>query len=262
MSTILKTMAEYEAEGRKPDYLFWVGCAGSFDENAKKITIAFAKILKHCNISVGILGTEECCTGDPAKRSGNEFLFQMQSTKNISVFEKYGIDKIITICPHCFNTFKNEYPDIAGKNFELWHHTDFLYKLINDKKLEFTEELEYSKIVYHDPCYLGRGNDIINQPRKVLSNITLDLVEAEKSKKQSFCCGAGGAQIFKEEEKGETKIETQRTEQLYKTGARVIATGCPFCKLMITDGIKNKMLSQEVKVKDIAEIIVDKLNLN
>lgn len=254
-------MAEVHARGEKPKYLFWVGCAGAYDDRYKKVTRAFAKILTHMGVSYAILGTEETCTGDPARRAGNEMLFQMQALQNIATFEKYDIRKILTICPHCFNTFKNEYPDLGG-NYEVVHYVQFLDQAIREGKLKVPKSiLQSTKITYHDPCYLGRANDIYKEPRFVLEQISDHLVEMNRNCSFALCCGAGGAQMFKEAEKGNKEVFIERTEEALNTGAEVIATACPFCMTMITDGIKYKNKEQEVRNLDIAELIVQALNL-
>ncbi|HQK36348.1 MAG TPA: (Fe-S)-binding protein [Bacteroidales bacterium] len=254
-------MAEVHARGEKPEYLFWVGCAGAYDDRYKKVTRAFAKILTHMGVSFAILGTEETCTGDPARRAGNEMLFQMQALQNIATFEKYGIKKILTICPHCFNTFKNEYPDLGG-NYEVIHYVQFLDQAIRENKLRVPKSvLQQTRITYHDPCYLGRANNIYKEPRFVLEQVTDHLVEMDRNRSFSLCCGAGGAQMFKEAEKGNKEVFIERTEEALSTNAEVIATACPFCMTMLTDGIKYKNKEQEVKNYDIAELIAQALNL-
>ncbi len=255
----VKTVAELKAEGRSPEVLFWVGCAGSFDDRYKRVTLAFVKILQALKIDFAVLGEEETCTGDPARRAGNEFLFQMQAMANIQVLNGYDIKKIVTACPHCFNTIKNEYPDLGG-NYEVIHHSTFLQQLINDGKLTF-EGGPYAgkKITYHDSCYLGRSNGIYEAPRAVLEALDADLVEMKRCKTQGLCCGAGGGQMFKDAEKGDKEINIERTEEALETGARVIASACPFCMTMMSDGVKNKEKEGEVEVKDLAELIGDSL---
>lgn len=255
MNFKIETMAEYAARGEAPDVLFWVGCAGSFDERAQKITKAVAKILHHCEIKFAVLGTEESCTGDPAKRAGNEFLFQMQAMMNIQVMNGYGIKKIVTACPHCFNTLKNEYPDLGGK-YEVVHHSQLLQTLINDGKLTVSGgEFKGKKITFHDPCYLGRGNDVYEAPREVIAKLDSAFTEMKRSRAKGFCCGAGGAQMFKEPEKGTKDVNIERTEEALALNPDVIAVGCPFCMTMMTDGVKNFNKEEEVKVLDIAELI-------
>lgn len=250
------TMAEMMASNEKPDVLFWVGCAGSFDQRAQKITKAFVTILDKVGIKYAILGKEEMCTGDPARRAGNEFMFQMMAYQNISILNGYEIKKIVTACPHCFNTLKNEYPELGG-NYEVIHHATFLQQLIDDGKIKMTDGNSFKgkKITYHDSCYLGRANDIYEAPRKVLEALDSSLVEMKRCRSNGLCCGAGGAQMFKEEEKGDIRINLERSNEALATGASVIAAACPFCNTMITDGVKNSNREDEVKVLDIAEIV-------
>ncbi|MFT4522420.1 MAG: heterodisulfide reductase subunit D [Bacteroidia bacterium] len=249
------TVAELNAKGVTPEVLFWVGCSGSFDERAQKITKAMAKILHHLEINYAILGKEESCTGDPAKRAGNEFLFQMMAMNNISIMNGYGITKIITTCPHCFNTLKNEYPDLGG-NYEVMHHTQFLQDMIDGGKLNFgAGSFKGKKITYHDSCYLGRANNIYEAPRVVLEKLDAELVELKRCKSKGLCCGAGGAQIFKEAEKGDKEINVERAEEALATGASIIAANCPFCMTMLTDGVKHFNKEGEVAVMDLAELV-------
>ncbi len=251
----VKTMAEFAAEGKAPEVLFYVGCAGSFDERAQKITKAFAKILHHCNIEFGILGNEEGCTGDPAKRAGNEFLFQMQAMNNIAVMNGYGIKHIVTTCPHCFNTLKNEYPSLGG-HYYVVHHTQFLQNLINTGKLKAEGgSFKGKKITYHDSCYLGRANGEYMAPRAVLEILDAELVEMKRCKANGFCCGAGGAQMFKEAEKGHKEVNIERAEEALSTGAGIIASNCPFCMTMLSDGVKNQNKEADVEVLDLAELV-------
>lgn len=247
------------ANGETPEVLFWVGCAGSFDDRAKKITRALVKILNHAGVSFAVLGTEESCTGDPAKRAGNEFLFQMQAMANIEVLNMYEVKKIVTACPHCFNTLKNEYPELGG-NYEVMHHTQFVISLISEGRLSIEGgEFKGKRITFHDPCYLGRGNGEYEAPRELIRQLDADLVEMKSCKTRGLCCGAGGAQMFKEPEKGNKDINIERTEQALETRPEVIATGCPFCNTMMTDGVKNKDKEAEIKVFDIGELIADGL---
>ncbi len=257
----VKTMASLFAEGKQPEVLFWVGCAGSFDERAKKITKAFVKLLNKAGISFAVLGAEESCTGDPAKRAGNEFLFQMQAMMNIEVLNGYGIKKIVTTCPHCFNTLKNEYPGLGG-NYEVMHHTQFLQKLFNEGSLSLEGgSFKGKRITYHDPCYLGRANGIYEAPREMITKLDAELVEMKSCKKRGLCCGAGGAQMFKEPEKGDKDVNIERTEQALETKAEIIAAACPFCNTMMTDGIKNKEREGSVKVMDLAELVAQAADL-
>ena len=250
------TMAEMAANGEIPEILFWVGCAGSFDQRAQKITKAFATILHHAGIKYAILGKEEACTGDPARRAGNEFLFQMSAYNNIQILNGYGVKKIVTACPHCFNILKNEYPELGG-SYEVLHHTELLNKLINEGRIKPKEGGTFTgkKITYHDSCYLGRSNGIYEAPRKVLKALEVDLVEMKRCRSNGLCCGAGGAQMFKEEEKGSRYVNIERSEEAINTGAQIIASACPFCNTMLTDGVKNKEKEDEVAVMDVAEII-------
>lgn len=252
----IRSLAEMTMNGEKPDILFWVGCAGSFDQRAQKITKAFATILTKLEINFAILGKEEACTGDPARRAGNEFLFQMMAYNNIQLLNGYGIKKIVTTCPHCFNIFKNEYPELGG-HYEVIHHTTFLQQLIDEGKIKLTDTNSFKgkKITYHDSCYLGRGNNIFEAPRKVLEAFEAELIEMKRCRTNGLCCGAGGSQMFKEEEAGDKRINTERTEEAIETGAKIIAAACPFCNTMLTDGVKNKEKEEEVQVLDIAELV-------
>jgi heterodisulfide reductase subunit D len=254
-------MADLFSRGERPEYLFWVGCAGAFDDRYKKVVRAFAKILTHLDISYAVLGKEESCTGDPARRAGNEMLYQMQALQNIEIFKLYGIKKIITICPHCFNIFKNEYPDLGG-HYEVINYVQFLEPFIEDGRLNINKDaLKNVKITYHDPCYLGRANEIYNEPRKILRSLTGNFVEMERNKSFALCCGAGGGQMFKEAEKGDKEIFIERIEDALTTDAKVIASACPFCMTMLTDGLKYKNKEEEIKNWDIAELIVQSLEL-
>ena len=255
MNLQVKTMADWMAEGKEAEILFWVGSAGSFDDRAKKITRAFVKILNKAKVNFGVLGTEESSSGDAAKRSGNEFLFQMQAMMNIEVMNSYNIKRIVTTCPHSYNTIKNEYKKLGG-NYEVLHHTEFIDELINNKKFSISGDLKGKRITYHDPCYLGRANEVFEIPRNLIKRLGVELVEMKRSKRKSFCCGAGGAQMFKEPENGQQDININRTEEAIKTKAEVIATGCPFCNTMITDGVKN-LAEGNVEILDIAELIVE-----
>ncbi len=257
----VRTMASMFAEGKEPEILFWVGCAGSFDDRAKKITKAFVRILQKAGVSFAVLGSEESCTGDPAKRAGNEFLFPMQAMTNIEVLNGYGIKKIVTTCPHCFNTLKNEYPGLGG-NYQLMHHTDFLNDLLNKGMISIEGgTFKGKKITFHDPCYLGRANGIFEAPRELIIKLDAELVEMKSCKKRGLCCGAGGAQMFKEPEKGDKDVNIERTEQALDTNAQIIAAACPFCNTMMTDGIKNKEKEASVKVYDLAELISEAADL-
>ena len=249
-------MSDLAAQGKQPDVLFWVGCAGSFDQRAQRITKAFVKILHHVGISFAILGQEEVCTGDPARRAGNEFLFQMQAITNIETLNMYGVKKIVTACPHCFNTLKNEYP-VLGGNYEVIHHTVFLQQLINEGRVKMKEggTFKGKRISYHDSCYLGRVNGIYEAPRAVLELLDAELVELKRCRSRGLCCGAGGAQMFKEEEKGTLRINQERTNDIVAAKPDIVAAACPFCMTMLTDGVKEKDLQDNIQVLDIAELI-------
>ena len=256
-------MADMIAAGESPDVLFWVGCAGSFDDRAKKITKAIVRILNHCNVKFAVLGMEESCSGDPAKRAGNEFLFQMQAMQNITVMNGYNIKKIVTGCPHCFNTLKNEYPSLGGK-FEVIHHTQLVQQLIDQRKLSVKGgAFKGKKIVFHDPCYLGRANDVYEAPREVISKLDAELVEMKRSRSKGLCCGAGGAQMFKEAEKsenpqfGQKEVNNERTREAMELSPDIIAVGCPFCNTMMTDGVKHFNAEEKTKVLDVAELIAN-----
>jgi heterodisulfide reductase subunit D len=251
----IPTMAEMAAKGEEPEILFWVGCAGSFDERAQKITRDICKILHHVGMKFAVLGTEESCTGDPAKRAGNEFLFQMQAMTNIQVLDGYNIKKIVTGCPHCFNTIRNEYPGLGG-NYDVIHHSQLIQQLIDDGKLkaEGGESFKGKKITFHDPCYLGRGNGVYEAPRRALEILDADLVEMKRCKSNGLCCGAGGAQMFKEPEKGFKDINVERIDEALALKPNIVAAGCPFCMTMLSDGVKSFDKEQEVQVLDIAEI--------
>lgn len=254
-------MADLFAKGEKPEYLFWVGCAGAYDDRYKKVARAFTKILTHLNVSFAVLGKEESCTGDPARRAGNEMLYQMQALQNIEIFKMYEVKKIITICPHCYNIFKNEYTDLGG-NYEVINYVQLLDKFMEEGKLKIdASSLTNDRITYHDPCYLGRANDIYNEPRTLLKAITTNYIEMERSKSFALCCGAGGAQMFKEAEHGNKEVFIERTEDVLKTNPKIIATACPFCMTMMTDGLKYKNKEEEIKNYDIAELIAISLGL-
>jgi len=254
-------MADLFARGEKPEVLFWVGCAGSFDERYKRVTHDMIRILDHVGISYAVLGPEESCTGDPAKRAGNEFLFQMQAIQNIDILNAYEVKRIVTACPHCFNTIKNEYPDLGG-NYEVQHHSQFLQELIDAGRLKVEGGVfKGKKISFHDSCYLGRANGVYEAPRKVIEALDADLIEMKRCRTNGLCCGAGGAQMFKEPEKGNKDINIERTEEALATGASIIASACPFCMTMMSDGVKNKNKEEEVTVKDIAELLSEGLGL-
>ncbi|MAD30393.1 MAG: (Fe-S)-binding protein [Flavobacteriaceae bacterium] len=261
MKLEVPTLASLEAEGKKASVVFWVGCAGSFDDRAKKITKAFVKILNHTNTSFAVLGKEESCSGDPAKRAGNEFLFQMQAIQNITTLDHYGVTKIVTTCPHCFNTLKNEYPELGG-HYKVMHHTQFLKSLIKEGSLKVEGGMYKGKrITFHDPCYLGRANKIFEAPRSLIEKLDAELVEMKSCKTNGLCCGAGGAQMFKDAEAGDKEINIKRTEQALDTNPNIIAAACPFCNTMMTDGLKNKKQEHSVKILDVAELIANSNNL-
>lgn len=254
------TMADMMAQGKQPEVLFWVGSAGSYDDRAKKITRAFVKILHQAKVDFAVLGTEESATGDAAKRAGNEFLFQMQAMMNIEVLNAYEVKTIVTCDPHSFNTLKNEYPELGGK-YEVYHHTQYIKKLIDENRLKISNEnLKGKRLTFHDPCYLGRANDVYETPRSLIRQLGVNMTEMKRNKSTALCCGAGGAQMFKEPEKGTTDINILRTEDALKTNPEIIATGCPYCNTMMTDGVKYKE-KEEIEVKDIAELIVEANNL-
>jgi Fe-S oxidoreductase len=256
MSLKVKTMAEWMAEGKEPEILFWVGSAGSFDDRAKKISRAFVKIMNQSKVDFGILGVEESASGDVAKRSGNEFLFMMQAMMNIQVLNGYNVKRIVTTCPHDFNTLKNEYSGLGG-NYEVLHHTEFIDELVGKNRLKIASSLAGKKVAYHDPCYLGRGNGVFNQPRNLIKATGVDLVEMKRSGRNSFCCGAGGAQMFKEAEPGKKEINMERAEEAVGLNPAIIATGCPFCNTMLTDGVKYLDKQDDVEVLDLAEMIAN-----
>jgi Fe-S oxidoreductase len=258
----IRTVAEMIAAGTPPDVLFWVGCSGSFDQRAQKITKAFATILTKVGINFAVLGKEECCTGDPARRAGNEFMFQMMAYQNIQILNGYGIKKIVTACPHCFNILKNEYPELGG-NYEVIHHTTFLQQLIDEGKITLKEGGAFKgrRITYHDSCYLGRANDIYEAPRKVLEALDAELVEMKRCRTKGLCCGAGGAQMFKEEEKGNLRINQERIQEALETEAQIVAAACPFCNTMLTDGVKQKEKEESVKVFDVAELVAASMEI-
>jgi len=254
-------MADLFARGENPEYLFWVGCAGAYDDRYKKVVRSFVRILTHLEISYAVLGKEESCTGDPARRAGNEMLYQMQAMRNIEVFNSYGVKKILTTCPHCFNILKNEYPDLGG-DYEVINYIEFLYEYVRNGRLKVDPSVfGNSRITYHDPCYLGRGNGIYDTPRLVLKSLNGHIVEMNRHKSFALCCGGGGGQMFKEAEKGTKEVFMERTEEALETHADVIATACPFCMTMITDGLKYKNKEDQVKNLDIAEMITQSLNL-
>ncbi len=255
------TMAQCAANGEQPEVLFWVGCAGSFDDRAKRITKAFVQLLNEAKVSFAVLGTEESCSGDPAKRAGNEFLFQMQAISNIEVMNAYKVQKVVTACPHCFNTLKNEYPGLGG-TYQVMHHTQFLMQLLSEGKIKVSGgQYKGKRITFHDPCYLGRANNVYEAPRDLIRKLDAELVEMKNCKTRGLCCGAGGAQMFKEPEKGDKDVNIERTEQALEIKPEIIAAACPFCNTMMTDGIKNKDKEHAVRVMDVAELIAGAADL-
>lgn len=258
---VVPTMAEMMAKGEQPEVLFWVGCSGSFDDRAKKITKAFVRILNRANVKFAVLGSEEGCTGDPAKRAGNEFLFQMQAMMNIQVFDGYEVKKIVTACPHCFNTLKNEYPGLGG-TYEVVHHTEFLKSLLDEGRLTIEGgQFKGKRITFHDPCYLGRANKVYEAPRELIQKLDAELVEMKRAKANGLCCGAGGAQMFKEPEKGNKDVNMERTDDALEVKPNIIAAGCPFCNTMLTDGVKFNHKQDDVQVLDVAELIANAQDL-
>lgn len=257
----IKSMAEWAANNEKPEILFWVGCAGSFDARAQRVTLAFSKILSSAGVKFAILGNEESCTGDPARRAGNEFVFQMSALQNIETLNMYGVKKIVTACPHCFNTLKNEYPDLGGQ-YDVVHHTQYLNELLQSGKLKIEGgSFKGKKITYHDSCYLGRINGEYEAPRSLLKQLDSDLVELKRSKTKGLCCGAGGAQMFKEDEPGDKRINEERAEEILGSGAEIVAANCPFCITMLIDGMKAAEKQDDVMVYDISELIVESNSL-
>ncbi|PCI11012.1 MAG: CoB--CoM heterodisulfide reductase [Flavobacteriaceae bacterium] len=250
------TMAEMMAQGKQPEVLFWVGSAGSYDDRAKKITRAFVKILHKANVDFAVLGTEESSTGDAAKRAGNEFLFQMQAMMNIEIMNGYEVKKIVTCDPHSFNTLKNEYPGLGGV-YEVYHHTQFIKQLIDEGRLTLSNSMNEKRVTYHDPCYLGRANDEYESPRDLIRKLGVNLIEMKRNKNNALCCGAGGAQMFKDAEKGNKEIFVERTEEAIRTNPDIIATGCPYCNTMMTDGLKAVNKEENIQVLDIAELIAN-----
>lgn len=255
----VRTMSQLASEGRKPDYLFWVGCSGSYDPRAQKISVALVKLLNAAGVDFAILGDEEACTGDPARRAGNEFLFQMLAHQNIATLEQYGITRIVASCPHCFNTLKNEYPELGGQ-YEVIHHTQLIKQLLEDGKIKVKYGTDAVKVTYHDSCYLGRVNDIYEVPREVLAAVNVELREMSRSRSNGLCCGAGGAQMFKEDEPGDQRINVARAEEAMETGADVIVSNCPFCMTMLSDGVKAMDRPTEMMVYDLSELVLNRID--
>jgi len=254
-------MSEVHAKGEQPEYLAWIGSAGAYDDRYKKVSRAFIKVLTHLKVSYAVLGIEEASSGDVARRSGNEMLFQMQAMTNIEILNGYGVKKILTCDPHAYNTFKNEYPDFGG-HYEVWHHTQFLQKMIRENTLQLNSQVFKDQVMtFHDPCYLGRGNDEYQAPRDVLEATPARIKEMPRNKSFALCCGAGGGQMFKEAEKGDKEVFLERTEEALDTGAEIVVTACPYCMVMMTDGLKYKDREHDIRNLDIAEIIEQSLEL-
>lgn len=256
----IKTMAQLAAESRKPDYLFWVGCAGSYDPRAQKVSRALVKVMSAAGVDFAILGDEEVCSGDPARRAGNEFLFQMLAHQNIGTLSQYGITRIVASCPHCFNTLKNEYPDLGGY-YEVIHHTQLIRQLIADGKIRLQENANDGLVTYHDSCYMGRVNGVYEVPREVLKELKVELKEMTRVRNNGLCCGAGGAQMFKEDEPGDKRINVERVEEALGTGAKTIVSNCPFCLTMLSDGVKAADKQDEVMVYDLSELVLSKMEV-
>jgi Fe-S oxidoreductase len=255
----IPTMAEMAERGEAPDVLFWVGCMGSFDDRAKKITVAFARILKACNVSFAILGQEEHCHGDPARRMGNEYLYQMLAKDTIGTLDRYRVRTIVTSCPHCFHQLGNEFPQLGG-DYEVIHHSTFIERLLQENRVPMqTDEGKRLTVAYHDSCYLGRYNDIYDAPRESIRRAlpVVDIVEPKRNRDRGLCCGAGGGRMWMEERQGK-RINAERTEELLATGADTIAVACPFCMTMISDGVK--AAQSDVPVLDIAEVVAGRLS--
>lgn len=250
-------MSQLTSEGRKPEYLFWVGCSGSYDPRSQKISVALVRLLNMARVDFAILGDEETCTGDPARRAGNEFLFQMLAHQNIATLDQYGITKIIASCPHCFNTLKNEYPELGG-HYEVIHHTQIIRQLLQDGKIRLNPDEQPLTVTYHDSCYLGRVNDIYEVPREVLAELNVELKEMSRSRSNGLCCGAGGAQMFKEDEPGDKRINVERVEEAISTGAATIISNCPFCMTMLTDGVKAADKQDDMMVYDLSELVLQR----
>ncbi|HMQ06924.1 MAG TPA: (Fe-S)-binding protein [Saprospiraceae bacterium] len=252
----VNTMASLAAEEKAPEILLWVGCAGSFDDRAQRVTRALCKILMAAGVEFAILGEEEHCTGDPARRAGNEFVFQMVALQNIETLNMYRVKKIVTACPHCFNTLRNDYPALGG-HYDVIHHTVMIRQLLEEGRISIEGgAFKGKKITYHDSCYLGRINDIYEAPRDIIRQLDADLTELKRSRQNGLCCGAGGAQMFKEDEPGDQRINIARAGEVVSSGAEVVAANCPFCITMLTDGMKAMDKQDTVMVYDISELIV------
>lgn len=257
----IQLMSHLASEGRKPEVLLWVGCAGSFDPRGKKVTKAFATILQNAGVEFAVLGNEETCTGDPARRAGNEFLYQMQAIQNVEVLNGYEVETIVATCPHCFNTIKNEYPQFGG-HYEVLHHTQYLEQLIEEGRLKIVENGPVAKqnVTYHDSCYIGRVNGMYQIPRQILDQLKVDLHEMARCKSNGLCCGAGGAQMFKEDEPGDRRINAERMSDILETKSNLVAANCPFCITMLEDGITAAQKEEDIMVLDLAELIVQNNN--
>ncbi len=255
---MMKTLAQLTSEGRTPEYLFWVGCSGSYDPRAQKISVALVKLLEHAGVNFAILGDEEACTGDPARRAGNEFLFQMLAHQNIATLNGYGVTRIVASCPHCFNTLKNEYPELGG-HYEVIHHTQLIHQLLKDGKIRLAPDAGLKEVTYHDSCYLGRVNGIYEVPREVMAQLGVELKEMSRARSNGLCCGAGGAQMFKEDEPGNKRINAERIDEALQTGAETIVANCPFCMTMLSDGITAKEKENEVMVYDLSELVLSRI---
>lgn len=251
----IPVMADLALKDQHPEYLLWIGCAGSFDERYKRVVQSLIKILNLTGIDFAVLGPEESCTGDPARRAGNEFLFQMQALSNIQILNGYNVKKILTACPHCYNIFKNEYPDLGG-HYEVIHHSEFLDQLLkqNDQSINLNNSFLGRKITYHDSCYLGRSNNIYAPPRNLIQAIQAEIKEIGRHHADALCCGAGGSQMFKDSEAGQKDINIERTEEALETGSEIIATACPFCLTMFSDGLKAIDKEEQIQVLDIVEL--------
>ena len=250
-------MSEFAAEGKMPEYLFWVGCAGSYDARAQKVSVTLSRILTAAGIEFAILGDEEVCSGDPARRAGNEFLFQMLAHQNITTLNQYGITRIVATCPHCFNTLKNEYP-VLGGHYEVIHHTQLLEQLLKEGRIKIKSESEKQSVTYHDSCYLGRVNGIYEVPRNVLDALQVELKEMPRHGSNGLCCGAGGAQMFKEDEPGFKRINTERIDEAITTGMKTVVSNCPFCLTMLSDGVKES--GKDMMVYDISELVLKQMD--
>ena len=254
----VKIISELTGEDKKIEVLFWVGCAGAYDARAQKVSRAFAELLTKAEVNFAILGNEEMCTGDPARRAGNEFVFQMLAQQNITTLNQYEIRAIVTTCPHCFNTLKNEYSELGGE-YEVYHYSTYLKKLISDNRLNLSSDNK-ERVAYHDSCYLGRVNNIYDDPRELINKLGIEIKELEDSGSRGLCCGAGGGQMFKENEPGNIRINTKRAEQIVESGMKTVVANCPFCLTMLTDGLKALDKKEEITVIDLSELILNNVN--